>query len=358
MAHVRGLWRRVIRTGGVACLVLPAMATQAPKEKKEAPPKKLEQTPRKEPRYVRRTCGKGVELRLDAAEASQGSLFLVEVRSAGRLEGVTGEWGGHTIPFWLEEQARGKGRDARVFVYRALAGVDLERAAGRYEFAGEVQTQDGERASCKAMVRVKARRFATERLKVEKEFVEPSPEQVARAEEERQRLRGIFASATPERLWEGRFQLPLKGIARGSNFGRRRILNGEPRSPHSGTDFPAATGTPVHAAQRGRVVLAEALFFSGNTVVIDHGLGVYTFYGHLEAVSVRVGEAVEAGAVLGSVGATGRVTGPHLHWGLTVNEARVNPLEIVRLLGGSQGRPTAARGTNWGRSYTGRGQVW
>ncbi len=324
---------------------MPAMATQAPKE--EALPKKLEQTRQKEPRYVRRTCGKGVELRLSAAEASQGSLFLAEVRSAGRLKEVTGEWGGHTIPFWLEE-ARGKGRDARVFVYRALAGVDLERAAGRYEFAGAVQTQDGERASCKAMVRVKARRFATERLKVEKEFVEPSPEQLARAEEERQRLRGIFASATPERLWEGRFQLPLKGIARGSNFGRRRILNGEPRSPHSGTDFPAATGTPVHAAQRGRLVLAEALFFSGNTVVIDHGLGVYTFYGHLESISVRAGEMVEAGTELGKVGATGRVTGPHLHWGLTVNEARINPLEIVKLPGGSQGRPTAARGRNWG----------
>ncbi len=332
------------------------MATQAPKE--EVLPEKLEQTRQKEPRYVRRACGKGVEMRLSAAEASQGSLFLAEVRSAERLKEVTGEWDGHTIPFWLEEQTRGKGREARVFVYKALAGVDLERAAGRYEFAGAVQTQDGERANCKAMVRVKARRFATERLKVEKGFVEPSPEQLARAEEERQRLRGIFASATPERLWEGRFQLPLKGIARGSNFGRRRILNGEPRSPHSGTDFPAATGTPVHAAQHGKVVLAEALFFSGNTVVIDHGLGVYTFYGHLESISVRAGEMMEAGAELGKVGATGRVTGPHLHWGLTVNEARVNPVEIVRLLGGSQGRPSAAQRTNLGRSYTGRGQVW
>jgi murein DD-endopeptidase MepM/ murein hydrolase activator NlpD len=91
--------------------------------------------------------------------------------------------------------------------------------------------------------------------------------------------------------------------------------------------------TPVHAAQRGRVVLAEELFFSGNTVVVDHGLGIYTFYGHLSEIAVKEGDTVEAGAALGKVGATGRVTGPHLHWGLTVERARVNPLQIVRLLG-------------------------
>jgi murein DD-endopeptidase MepM/ murein hydrolase activator NlpD len=92
-------------------------------------------------------------------------------------------------------------------------------------------------------------------------------------------------------------------------------------------------GTPVHAAQRGRVVLAEELFFSGNTVVIDHGLGIYTFYGHLSEIDVKVGDELETSAVLGKVGATGRVTGPHLHWGLTVERARVNPLQIVVLLG-------------------------
>jgi murein DD-endopeptidase MepM/ murein hydrolase activator NlpD len=133
-------------------------------------------------------------------------------------------------------------------------------------------------------------------------------------------------------MWQGPFRVPLDGVKRGSNFGRRRILNGQPRSPHNGADFPAAAGTPVHAAQRGRVVLAEALFFSGNTVVIDHGLGMYTLYGHLKAIFVQTGEMVGAGGELGQVGATGRVTGPHLHWGLTVNQARVNPLEVVKLL--------------------------
>jgi murein DD-endopeptidase MepM/ murein hydrolase activator NlpD len=187
-------------------------------------------------------------------------------------------------------------------------------------------------------------------LQVEKQFVEPSPEQIKRANEERQKLRDIFDRVTPERLWDGEFRVPLDGVTTGSNFGKRRILNGNPGSPHSGADFPAATGTPVHATQRGRVVLAEELFFSGNTVVLDHGLGIYTFYGHLSEIDAKVGDELEAGAVLGKVGATGRVTGPHLHWGLTVERARVNPLLLVRLFSspssGETGKKSSKPGTD------------
>jgi murein DD-endopeptidase MepM/ murein hydrolase activator NlpD len=212
-------------------------------------------------------------------------------------------------------------------------GVDLEKAPGKYRLRVTGQTSSGEKIACRVTLLVKAGRFATEKLHVGNQFVEPSPEQIQRADEERSRLREIFDRITPERLWNGTFRVPLDGVTTGSNFGRRRVLNGQPGSPHSGADFPAITGTPVHAAQRGRVVLAEELFFSGNTVVVDHGLGIYTFYGHLSEIGVKAGDAVEAGAVLGRVGATGRVTGPHLHWGLTVERARVNPLQIVRLLG-------------------------
>ncbi len=110
-------------------------------------------------------------------------------------------------------------------------------------------------------------------------------------------------------------------------------MNGAPSSPHSGVDIPAAAGTLIHSSQRGRVVLAENLYFSGNTVVIDHGLGVYTFYGHMSEIGVHAGDVVSAGAVLGLVGSTGRATGPHLHWGLTVDDSRVNALQIVGLPG-------------------------
>ena len=270
------------------------------------------------------TCQPGMELHLSAPESSQGSLLLVEVKSEKQLADLKGDWDGRSVPFWREA-----GGDA---VLKGLVGVDLEKAPGEYELKVTGQTASGEKVACSAKLEVKEGKFATEKLTVGKQFVEPSAEQIKRANEERQKLRDIFDRVTPERLWDGKFRIPLEGVTTGSNFGKRRILNGNPGSPHSGTDFPAPTGTPVHAAQRGRVVLAEELFFAGNTVVVDHGLGVYTFYGHLSEIGVKVGDALEAGAVLGKVGATGRVTGPHLHWGLTVERARVNPLQIVKLL--------------------------
>ena len=271
------------------------------------------------------TCGAGTELRLSAPESSQGSLLLAEVKSANPLKEIQGEWGGRSVPFWPEA-----GGSA---VQRGLLGVDLEKAPGKYELKVTGENAKGEKVACTVMVVVRAGHFATEKLQVGKEFVEPSPEQIKRADEERQKLRDIFDRVTPERLWEGKFRIPLDGVTTGSNFGKRRILNGNPGSPHGGADLPGTTGTPVHAAQRGRVVLAEELFFAGNTVVVDHGLGIYTFYGHLSEIGVGVGDVVEAGALLGKVGATGRVTGPHLHWGLTVERARVNPLQLVGLPG-------------------------
>jgi murein DD-endopeptidase MepM/ murein hydrolase activator NlpD len=246
------------------------------------------------------------------------------LKSAKPLVEMQGEWGGRSVPLWSENASENQ--------RKGLLAVDLEKAPGEYELKITGQTAGGEKIICNAMITVRKGQFATEKLQVGKQFVEPSPEQIKRADEERQKLRDIFDRVTPERLWDGKFRIPLDGVTTGSNFGKRRILNGNPGSPHGGADLPGATGTPVHAAQRGRVVLAEELFFAGNTVVVDHGLGIYTFYGHLSEIDVKVGDALEAGAVLGKVGATGRVTGPHLHWGLTVERARVNPLQLVKLL--------------------------
>jgi len=269
-------------------------------------------------------CTAGTTLTLSTPESSQGSLLRIELKSTKTLAEVQGEWGGRSVPLWSE-----KGGETQ---RKGLLAVDLEKAPGEYELKVTGQTASGEKISCSLMVPVRKGLFATEKLQVGKQFVEPSPEQIKRADEERQKLRDIFDHVTPERLWDGKFRIPLDGVTTGSNFGRRRILNGNPGSPHGGADLPGVTGTPVHATQRGRVSLAEELFFSGNTVVVDHGLGVYTFYGHLSEIDVKAGDLVDAGAVLGKVGATGRVTGPHLHWGLTVERARVNPLQIVKLL--------------------------
>jgi len=278
------------------------------------------------------TCGPGVALKLSAPESAQGGLLLLEVTSDGPIADLSAEWNGRNLAFWQVTNPQSDSKTPPVDLQRALLGVDLEKPAGSYPVSVHVQSAGGKPTTCTLEIAVRLGKFATESLHVDKEFVEPSPEQIKRANEERDRLREIFDQVTPQKLWVGSFRVPLDGVSTGGNFGKRRILNGQPGSPHSGVDFPAATGTAVHAAQAGRVVLAQELFFSGNTVVVDHGLGIYTFYGHLSAIDVKAGDEVQSGQVLGKVGATGRVTGPHLHWGLTVERARVNPLQLVSLL--------------------------
>jgi murein DD-endopeptidase MepM/ murein hydrolase activator NlpD len=298
------------------------------------PTEAIAQGTRAEPRRVaentwtKKECVEGVELRLSSMEPRQGSLQLVEIRSAKQLAQVHGQWDGNEVPFWSSES----GSKSDFDVHRALLGIDLEHASGKADFVVSAKSVDGESFACTVSLDVREGRFATEKLSVAPQFVEPNPEQIARADEERKRLREIFATVTPEKLWNGKFRIPIAGATTGGNFGKRRVLNGQPSSPHSGVDFPAPAGTPVHAAQAGRVILAEPLYFSGNTVIVDHGLGVYTFYGHLSSFEVKAGDAIAAGGLLGKVGATGRVTGPHLHWALEVNRARVNSVDIVKLL--------------------------
>jgi len=270
-------------------------------------------------------CDQGISLTLSSSVVPQGSLIVAHLLANAPITNARAEWDGRNVPLWQESR--------NGHIWAGLLGVDLEKAPGQYQANITGQASGAEAFRCAVPILVSAGKFPTENLKVEKQFVEPDPEQLARAKAETEKLRAIFSTVTPERLWQGAFRVPLDGVTTGGNFGRRRVLNGQPGSPHSGVDFPAPTGTPIHAAQAGRVVLAEPLFFSGNTVVVDHGFGIYTFYGHLSAFTVKAGEMVKAGEELGKVGATGRVTGPHLHWGLTVDRERVNALQIVKLLG-------------------------
>jgi len=274
-------------------------------------------------------CGDGVEVRFslpgneNVAAAAQGRVVLVEVRSGEELQVLQAAWVGQRLNFWQES--------ASTRVYRALVGVDLEQKTGQFPLTLEAGLAGGGRVACSALLRVEEGQFRLEKLTVAPGFVELSASDRERADQETKRILEIFAGVTPERLWNGGFQAPLAAAEGSGNFGARRIFNEEPRSPHGGEDFSALKGTPVLAAGRGRVALAENLFYSGNTVVLDHGLGLYTFYGHLDTLAVKAGETVEAGGKLGAVGATGRVTGPHLHWAARLNRARVNPLELVGL---------------------------
>jgi murein DD-endopeptidase MepM/ murein hydrolase activator NlpD len=271
-------------------------------------------------------CGGSIVLRVSSASPAQGTLLIAEVRSPDTLSGIAGKWIDRDISFW---QATGASVPQGVSVWHALIGVDLEQAAGDYKFSVTGRTSTGAPVTCEAPIAVRAGKFPTEHLKVAPNFVEPNPEQAAKAADDQKKLRALYATVTPEKLWSGSFRIPLDGVKTGGNFGKRRVLNGKSNSPHSGVDLPSPTGTPVHAAQGGRIVLAEELYFAGNTVIIDHGLGIYTLYGHFSEIDAKVGDEVKVGDVIGKVGATGRVTGPHLHWGLEVEHARVNAMEIV-----------------------------
>ena len=167
-------------------------------------------------------------------------------------------------------------------------------------------------------------RYAEQRLKVAPGQVDLAPADLARHERDRAHLTTVVASYTepaPERLV---LRQPVAG-RRSSSFGLRRIFNGQSRSPHSGMDIAAAQGTPVSAAAPGRVLDTGNYFFNGNTVWLDHGAGLLTMYCHLSTIDVEVGDVLAAGATLGAVGMTGRATGPHLHWSVSLNRAMVDP---------------------------------
>ncbi len=267
-------------------------------------------------------CQEGISLKLNSAFTTQGSLLLVEVAGATDLRQLKSEWNGQELQLWSEKKTSK--------LLHGLIGVDLEKPPGKYEWTVSWKSEDGNTLTCGESISVRAGKFPIEKLNVEKQFVEPDPEQQKRAEQDSKKMKAIYDTVTPERIWDGAFQLPLKDVTTGGNFGRRRVLNGQARSPHAGVDFPAMKGTPVFASQRGRVVLAEELYYSGNTIVIDHGYGIYTLYAHLSEIDVKPGDSVATSAEIGKVGATGRVTGPHLHWGLTVQHARVNAMGIVQ----------------------------
>jgi murein DD-endopeptidase MepM/ murein hydrolase activator NlpD len=213
-------------------------------------------------------------------------------------------------------------------IWRALVGIDLDTEPGEYPVAIEARTSDEGLLVASHSLEVVGKEFPTRRLRVAPKYVRPPGRVLARINRESAALHELFGTITPERLWRGPFELPIPGAVV-SGFGVRSVFNGEARAPHSGADLRGRTGTPVRAPNAGRVVLVGSLYFTGRTIVVDHGEGLLSLFAHLSRTSVRRGEMVRRGEVIGAVGATGRVTGPHLHWTVRLQEARVDPLSLI-----------------------------
>jgi murein DD-endopeptidase MepM/ murein hydrolase activator NlpD len=248
-----------------------------------------------------------------------GGVALVTVTSTHDLVGLTGEITGRPVRFW-------SGSSSKEWI--ALVGINVDSAPGPIPLTIRGRTTDGTEAATKGSVLVERHQFETRRLRVDPKMANPPEEELARIKEEAKAMADAFASITPQRYWHGPFNAPVPGPAT-SSFGRLTVTNGKAAGRHQGSDFRAATGTPVKAPNAGRVVMAKNLYFAGNTVIIDHGLGVFSLLAHLSSIVVEPGAAVARGALLGESGATGRVTGPHLHWAVRFGDMSVDPLSLM-----------------------------
>jgi len=253
----------------------------------------------------------------------QGQVLLVKVNGEEQATDVKGVFLNRTIPFFREF------RPGEPSGYLGLLGIDMQDEPGTYELVVEVrQGEQAKRLSFNVLVAKE--NFAVEHLTLPKEKVDLDDKATARWKAEQQIVQQALAEDSRLKLWRSNFLEPVNGKRTGI-FGSVRVMNGKPRNPHNGEDIGAPVGTDVAATNDGVVRLTVDHIFSGRGVFVDHGLGFYSMYFHLSEILVKDGDLVKAGQIIGKVGATGRATGPHLHWGVKLNGARVNPYSLLDL---------------------------
>jgi murein DD-endopeptidase MepM/ murein hydrolase activator NlpD len=253
-----------------------------------------------------------------------GQTVVVDIPFEPELEAVTLEWQSQEIQ--MVAAASG---------WFALLGVDLDVVPGSYEFDAVFHYAGNRQELRPLALTITPKDYPTTRLTVEPKYVELNPENKHRAAQDKKRINAAYATTAAEPYWTDNFIVPIPGVIGGRNFGQRRVFNDQPRAPHSGADLSATTGTEIFATNRGRVVLTGDFFFNGKAVFVDHGMGVLSMYLHLSEVLVAEGQLLERGELLGLAGDTGRVTGPHLHWGVKVTGARVDPFTLPGFTAGT-----------------------
>jgi murein DD-endopeptidase MepM/ murein hydrolase activator NlpD len=251
-------------------------------------------------------------------EAGSPELIHVDAPASASIEG---EWLGRKLEFFRSHA------DNKWF---ALAGVDVEAPAGPSQLKITVRMPQAAARDLTRTVAIHPAHYRTGSLTVPPKFVSPDPEALKQIEADSKLKAKVFGASAAEPLWTSSFRAPVTAAATDS-FGTRRMFNGKLASVHKGMDFRAAMGTPVRAGNSGVVVLARPLYYEGNCVMIDHGLGLFTLSMHFSRIDVKEGQHVVAGDQLGLSGATGRVTGPHLHWAVRWQGAYLDPAKLLQL---------------------------
>lgn len=255
-------------------------------------------------------------------KVSQGRGFTAEISDSEPFSGTV-LWQKKNIPFTAEKSKAG-------YTATILLGMPIDAKNGQSLI---LRTADKELSKTVTPLNVK---WVTHKLTVAPKYVEPPKDVLSKIQKDTQTNRKTLATISDEAQWQLPFTRPVNGTISGS-FAARRVFNNQPRSPHLGTDMRGAIGTPIKAMADGIVLNAEEQYFSGNAVWIDHGQGVISMYGHLSKIDVKKGQLIKQGQKIGEVGATGRVTGPHLHLSLYIQGVavdavpffRTNPLEYI-----------------------------
>jgi murein DD-endopeptidase MepM/ murein hydrolase activator NlpD len=254
-------------------------------------------------------------------QLQSGSPVVFRVELEEPANSIHGTWLKHNLTFARDRQGK---------AWFVLAGVDVEQSAGKYELDVTVDLKSGKTQHLEREINILPGQYKTTTLHVAEKFVAPDPKTLKLIAADKVVKDAAFAHEENNPLWQGDFRSPVPFTATDS-FGTRRMFNGELAAIHRGTDFHAPAGTPVVAANDGKVIIAQPMFYEGNLVVIDHGQQFSTLYMHFSRIDVKVGQQVKKGQRLGLSGATGRVTGPHLHFAARWQGAYVDPVLLLKL---------------------------